>query len=143
MYVGWLVMFLCVFCVVVQVFGNLDCSNYIQICSNILFSVSFSGLGIVLEGCLGCVIGEIYFNWYIFVVQISGMFIMIIMFNFGSDDFDFVIYGLGFICFVFGMFVWCFYVVSFGVMGFSMLVFDNFEDVNGDGIVVLMNIVVG
>lgn len=130
---------------------NNDCSNMTAICSNAPISTLSTGPGISAEGCSGSVCpagGENHSNWYTFTAQTTGTLAVTVTPVTPADDYDFAIYGPGATCGSLGSPIRCSDAGTTGTTGASgtggaPANNDLTEDVNGNGILQILNVVAG
>lgn len=141
---GWSASLSCVPCAAAQPAGNSDCSAATVVCSNTAINDISNGPGTdATEGCVDCVTGENYSNWYTFLIQTTGTLELTIAPNSGTADFDFAIYGPASSCATMGAPIRCSYAAGTGNTGTQVGAGDTSEDVFGDGFVDPINVVAG
>jgi hypothetical protein len=147
---GWLADISCVPCTGGQQSNtNSDCSNATVLCSsNTLTDVS-AGPGAVLEGCdgtVGCLLGEVYSNWYSVTIGSTGTIAFTINPEGGGSDFDFQVFGPftgNSNCSNLGFPIRCSFAEQTGNTGLKTGNSDNSEDWSGNGWVAPINAVAG
>lgn len=129
---------------------NSDCQTMTPLCSGAAIATNSTGPGIVAEGCTGSACpagGENHTNWYTFQAQTTGTLSITINPTVGTDDYDFAIYGPNVTCGALGAPIRC---TDSGTTGMTCACgtagaanTDLTEDVTGNGVVRILNVVAG
>lgn len=129
---------------------NSDCQTMTPLCSGSAITTNSTGPGIVAEGCTGSACpagGENHSNWYTFQAQTTGTLSVTINPAVGTDDYDFAIYGPNVTCGALGAPIRC---TDSGTTGMTCACgtagaanTDLTEDVTGNGVVRILNVVAG